>query len=178
MHCGFGRKIKAPTKCLKSCVDVNPKEYDCFLSYRVATNQALVERLYWCLRSEGLNPFFDKECLVLGEGWKEQFLRGLRSSRYFVACTSADGLTSARDRTRDHSEDNVLLEYQMALEINEKRNLAKKPEFIVPILIAKADGNALVKFRDFSESFYSDSVAPIESPAQESSHSVPGEYVC
>ena len=144
-------------------------EYDCFLNYRVRTDQKMVELLCSKLLNAGLKPFFDKECLVPGEGWKVGFLRGLQASSCFVACMSSDGLEQARDLYIDHSKDNVLLEYEMALAINEDRMKKNHPEFVIPLLVGKSDGRSLSKFRDFDLTFYADSVVAVKKEIDTSS---------
>ena len=133
------------------------KQFDCFLNYRRDTEGVIAETLYFALKAEGLNPFLDKMCLK-NEDWKDGFLRGLANSSVFVALISVDGLAPVRDVNKDHSKDNVLLEYQMALDINDARRNAGKPEFIVPVLIAKDAGGGLFPFRDFSASLYSNKI--------------------
>ena len=44
--------------------------FDCFINYRVATDQNTAEKLYYALRDLGLYPFFDKKCLKNGMDWK------------------------------------------------------------------------------------------------------------
>ncbi len=51
-------------------------KYDCFISYRVATDQPLAQELYFRLKVLGIFAFWDKECLKNGESWKDGFLNG------------------------------------------------------------------------------------------------------
>jgi hypothetical protein len=92
-------------------------KYDCFLNYRVNADKDIAEKLFYMLKAAGIYAFFDKECLKKGEEWKEGFLAGLKNSRSFVALISRNCLSSVRDSKRDHSYDNVLLEYETALKI-------------------------------------------------------------
>ena len=50
-------------------VDKNPQSvpFDCFLSYRVATDKDVAEKCYLYLKSEGYKPYLDKKCLVNGK---------------------------------------------------------------------------------------------------------------
>lgn len=50
--------------------------FDVFLSYRVAADALLVERIYLYLKSKGIHAFWDKESLKKGQGWKEGFVSG------------------------------------------------------------------------------------------------------
>jgi hypothetical protein len=50
--------------------------YDCFLSYRVASDASTALLLYYALRGEGCHAFLDRQCLVDGENWKSGFLKG------------------------------------------------------------------------------------------------------
>ncbi len=51
-------------------------KYDCFISYRVATNQDMAKELYFQLKVLGIHAFWDKACLKNGESWKDGFLNG------------------------------------------------------------------------------------------------------
>ena len=167
--------VAALARIIKQCISdseaagIPPKEYDCFLSYRVKADHHTAELLYAKLRDTdvGIKPFLDKQCLRTGEDWKMGFLRGLKSSSVFVALVSSDALAPVRDFEKDHTFDNVLLEYQMALEINDARKRAGKPEYIVPVLVAKEESEGRIKkFRDFDPSLYSDSITAQESPEE------------
>jgi hypothetical protein len=92
-------------------------EYDCFISYRVATDADLAEKLYYALLSKGYRPYLDKKCLEDGIDWKTGFRQGLIKSRFFLPLISRKGLTNIRDPAKDHSHDNVLLEYEIALKV-------------------------------------------------------------
>ena len=77
---------------------------------------------------------------------------------------SRAALTNVRDFSRDHSRDNVLLEYQAAI----SRVDAETPgdHFgILPILIGDRVGDVLTGFSDFNPSLYSDSVMTSGTPA-------------
>ncbi|CAM9753702.1 unnamed protein product, partial [Ectocarpus fasciculatus] len=165
--------VAALARSIKQCIGeseaagVPRKEFDCFLSYRVAAEKVTADLLYSKLRDidVGIKPFLDKHCLKTGEDWKVGFLRGLDASSVFVALVSSDALAPVRDFEADHTYDNVLLEYQMALEINDARKQAGKPEYIVPVLVAKDEGDGRIKkFTDFYASMYSDSITAKDSP--------------
>ena len=134
------------------------KTFHCFLSYRVRTDADLVEKLYYALKAAGLNPFMDKYCLVDGQGWKEGFIDGLQRSETFVAVVSSDGLAPLRDITIDHSGDNVLLEYEIALKINAAQIQAGHHDFVIPLLVGRYIDGALHKFDKFDTSLYASDI--------------------
>ena len=121
-----------------SCCDIGYGDgvtrYDCFLNYRVLADLDLAEKLYWQLRAKGAFPFWDFTCLRDGEHWRQGFLRGLQSSRSFVAVMSRQTLEPMRRLDVDHSKDNVLLEYETALRIKE---VVGRPNYIIPLLVGE-----------------------------------------
>lgn len=56
------------------CDGVN--EYDCFISYRVATDLDVAETIYNYLKEKNIQPFWDKKCLTPGLPWKQGFMQG------------------------------------------------------------------------------------------------------
>jgi len=50
--------------------------FDCFISYRVAADKDIAEKIYYILSSKGLCPFLDKVKLQDGFEWKDGFLQG------------------------------------------------------------------------------------------------------
>jgi len=137
----------------------NHEHYDCFINYRVSSDKDVAEKLYYQLKLLGLNPFFDKFCLKPGFDWKAGFMEGLNRSRTFIALMSARGLEPCRDFAKNHSHDNVLLEYQTALFLN-KATGTDSEDFILPVLVGELEGNSLHKFCDFNKALYSDRVIP------------------
>jgi hypothetical protein len=126
--------------------------YSCFISYRVSTDQPLAELLYEKLRMRGHNPFMDKFCLADGEPWERGFRLGLARCRVFLPLMSSAGLAPLRDMTRNHSLDNVLLEYQIALGLlsgDGEDDNSSASFHIYPVLVGARDGNTLVEFNDF-----------------------------
>jgi len=137
--------------------------FDVFLSYRVASDRDVAEKLYWMLKAKNIHAFFDKECLVFGEPWKTGFLTGLKNSKKFVAILSRKGLERVRDFNADHANDSVLLELETAIKIREDR--AKKGEdksYILPLLVGENLGDGL--YQDFSNQMspqlYPDTITP------------------
>jgi hypothetical protein len=68
------------------CDGVN--EYDCFISYRVASDVDVAEALYNYLKSKNIQPFWDKKCLTPGLPWKQGFMQGkvMRCLHNYVLC--------------------------------------------------------------------------------------------
>jgi hypothetical protein len=91
----------------------NTYQYHCFLSYR-RSDFHTVNTFYFALISQGLDVFLDTVAIKQGDDWVEGFLRGLYNSRLFVPMISSQGLEKARI-VEDHTEDNLLLEFQTAL---------------------------------------------------------------
>jgi hypothetical protein len=142
--------------------------FDCFISYRVATDAHLAESLCDKLRLKGYTPFLDKKCLPPGQEWRDNFTRALMRSRVFLPLISVAGLQQCEDITRDHRKDSVLLEYQIALDkrgdrlmsiAGEDRSAEGREHLdIYPILVGTSSGDVLTRF-SFGRA-YSDSVQP------------------
>ena len=144
-------------------------KFDCFINYRVAADRRLVKELYWMLSAKGIRPYLDATCLETGKDWKVGFLNGLRSSRTFIAVISRKALERPRMLEVDHSTDNVLLEYEMALKLAEELEKVGRTQFIIPLLVGEYETTisgrqALCKFSDHNEKLYSPSVGPIDAP--------------
>jgi len=108
-----------------------PPEFDVFLSYRVSSDSAHVEILYNLLTGMGLKVWWDKMCLGKGISWEEGFCDGLLKSRSFVPLLSRGALKNFETLTLGSWCDNVLLEYNLALELRE-RGLV---EFVYPAFL-------------------------------------------
>lgn len=86
--------VAALARSIKQCIaeseaaGVPRKEFDCFLSYRIAA-----DLLYFKLRDidVGKMPVLDQHCLKMGEDWKVGFQRGLNSSSVCVALARVKG---------------------------------------------------------------------------------------
>ena len=59
---------------------------------------------------------------------------GLRRSNCFIAVISKSALAKVRDASQDHTNDNVLLEYETAIQI---MNSTNNPKFICPIHVGE-----------------------------------------
>ena len=125
---------------------VSEYKYDLFLSYRVSSDVELVEKLYDKITRQfpELRVFWDKRALVLGEAWGQGFGEAITNSR-MVALVMSRGTFSCKHGKdckdcpenvarldRDPSYlDNVILEYDLALEMFEVGRVHK----IVPVLV-------------------------------------------
>jgi serine/threonine protein kinase len=112
-------------------------EYDLFLSYRVKDDLIHVEKFYNQLKSLGLNVWWDKKCLKDGENWEQGFCDGLVSSDNFICILSKGALSNLPGLKEDSNCDNLLLEWQLAEELKERRMIEKK----FPIFIGDNDGS-------------------------------------
>lgn len=140
-------------------------KFDCFINYRVAADADIAEMVYLYLKTEGVHAYLDKKCLKDAMKWKEGFLTGLTSSKCFVALISRAGLTQVRNFATDHTYDNVLLEYETALNV---MAATANPKFICPILVgALAGAGNLVKFTDFNPALYADQIGAVLEPSEE-----------
>jgi len=92
------------------------KPYDCFLSYRVATDRAQTEALYAALTALGLKVWYDRKCLKTGQKWEDGFVDGLLDSVIVVPVLSC-GVLESMAALKKRSKDNVLLEHAFALEL-------------------------------------------------------------
>ena len=106
-----------------------------------------------------------------GQYWKEGFIHGIKKSKYFLPFISKAGIATkpnnCKDFLRDHSMDNVLIEYETALHI--ARN-TRDTSFICPIVVGcyrkltnKEDDTVtveegLIKYGDFDASKFSMSI--------------------
>lgn len=126
------------------------KKWDIFLSYRVSADQDLVKELYWQLchrtvvaggKERKLRVFWDRECLKTGERWEEGFADAICSCHLVVLVMSRatfvmDGSHNVTELTEDSRCDNVLLEYNLALELDKLNNTA-----IMPLFVGDKDGS-------------------------------------
>ena len=109
-------------------------KYDVFLSYRVAADQDVAEKLYDKLTVKGFFPFLDKFKLKSGMDWKEGFLEGLKNSLCFVSLVSQKALACCKDKTKNHAYDNVLIEIQTALDY---QSASGNKAYIIPVGIGE-----------------------------------------
>jgi hypothetical protein len=99
----------------------------------VASDADLVERLYYRLRAESVDVWWDKLCLPAGQPWEQGFADGLCSSDVFVSVLSKTALAPFAQLTAASACDNVLLEQQLALELYKRGDLRA----IYPVLVGE-----------------------------------------
>ncbi|KAI9330898.1 hypothetical protein DFJ73DRAFT_963861 [Zopfochytrium polystomum] len=90
-------------------------QFDCFISYRVASEALLAQELRLHLMKRGLKVFLDQENLKDGENWQSGFVTGLKSSRVVLLLVSAAALDPRRVARSVSAVDNVLLEWETAM---------------------------------------------------------------
>ena len=136
-------------------------EWDIFLSYRVKADLDLVKELYWQLRNmtiaengktRPLLVFWDKECLKFGERWDDGYAKAICCSHLVVLVMSRntfqmEGHHDVGTLTEDAKADNVLVEYELALCLNEMHDTA-----IMPLFVGDKDAKGRGKYSHFFES--------------------------
>ena len=98
------------------------------------TDSELVERLYDKLRAEGVDVWWDKKCLPRGQNWEQGFVDALSQSDIFVPVLSKKALAPFASLTNISGCDNVLLEYQLALDLKERDG---KKRAILPVFVGE-----------------------------------------
>ena len=119
--------------------------WDVFLSYRVDADQGVVKELYWQLcnlivveggKERKLHVFWDRECLKAGERWEEGFAAAISNCHLVVVVMSRHAFAMDGKRhnvaalTETSNCDNVVLEYNLALELNRLKGTAIMPLFV------------------------------------------------
>jgi hypothetical protein len=126
-------------------------EYDFFISYRKSSEQDLANQLYFAINERlhdnardypNLNCFVDSKCLVPGENWKEGYKEALKNSSVIIMLISEAAVSSFKKIT-EQTEDNVLHEWEMAIEYNKTMEKA-----ILPIFVDRLEGaNNISRFK-------------------------------
>ncbi len=121
-------------------------KWDLFISYRVASDSDLVEKLYDKIKKDHptMKVFLDKRELLLGEAWDQGFADAITHSRAVVLVMSRGTFSCPHGKTcvkcpnnvarlehNPDAEDNVILEYDLALEMFEMGRVKK----IIPLLV-------------------------------------------
>jgi len=145
-------KGKKKYKCKKH----KKRKHDVFINYRVATDKDLALKLFLSLSSEkrsdgkSYQPYLDVQCLNDGEDWEMGFLYGLQGAAVALLLISDDGLK--RIEGANEHQDNVLLEFEKALEKMEHDEM-----IVLPLFVGKnVDGGLFKKFSNFPGSQYPD----------------------
>ena len=142
----------------------DPPTFDVFLSYRVDSDSDHVEMMYNALTEQGLKVWWDKLCLLPGQPWEEGFCDGLVNSSCFVCLLSRNAINHPDKAWQNFCKleagsrcDNVLLEWRLALELQERRMI----EGVYPILIGDKssmsssdddDGAKVVQYSEYQSS--------------------------
>jgi serine/threonine protein kinase len=108
--------------------------FDIFLSYRVASDTAHVEKLYDLLTARGLRVWWDARCLEPGRDWEEGFSEGLAASATIACVLSPGACENLLTLAPDSRCDNVLLEHRLALELQSMGMLGA----VTPVLLNAA----------------------------------------
>jgi len=139
-------------------------KWDLFISYRVMSDSDLVEKLYDKITKEhpSMKVFLDKRELLLGEAWDQGFADAITHSRAVVLVMSRGTFSCPHGKTcvkcpnnvarlehNPDAEDNVILEYDLALEMFEMGRVKR----IVPLFVGDQDddnrlGNMYLDFFD------------------------------
>eukprot|EP01035_Chromulina_nebulosa_P020225 gene20225-26255_t len=109
------------------------------------------DKIYELFTSQGLKVWLDRKSLLPGKNWEEGFSDGLVKSRILVPIISRNSLnhpTNHRSNVtllhEDSPCDNVLLEYELGLELKERGLITQ----IYPILFGDYDEN-LNEYSDY-----------------------------
>lgn len=114
----------------------DPAAFDCFISYRVDSEEKLVDKLELLLRARGIKVWRDKTNLQNGVSWEIGFCDGLVKSRVFKPILSRRGIKDKFDKLTEASGcDNVQLEHRLALELSQRGFT----ERIFPIFVGDVD---------------------------------------
>ncbi len=112
-------------------------------------------------------PFLDKFKLKNGMPWKDGFLQGLKGSKCFVSLISRGALALCRDKSRNHTWDNYLLEIETALR---HKQASGNVGYIVPLHIGemlKVEGRTVLgRFDDFAGGLYADTIEGSAEPSR------------
>jgi Ca2+-binding EF-hand superfamily protein len=141
-------------------------KWDLFISYRVTSDSDLVEKLYDKIMQKHptMRVFLDKRKLVLGEAWDQGFADAITHSRVVVLVMSRGTFSCPHGKTcvkcpnnvarlehNPDAEDNVILEYDLALEMFEMGRVKR----IVPLFIGDQDDDSRLgnMYLDFFDKF-------------------------
>jgi len=99
---------------------------------------------YEALTAKGLEVWWDRKCLLAGQNWESGFCKGLVCSATFVALISRGAINNESNDRNNFEKllsispcDNVLLEWQLALELQERGMI----EGVYPVMIGDPNGS-------------------------------------
>jgi len=130
-------------------------EFDVFISYRVATEKDVAEKIVFRLESQkpsGLKCWWDNKDLEGGVSWMDGVCGGLRKATHFVPLLSRQSLNPIKSLNSD-AMDNMLMEIETAVDM-----MDTNPGFVIPLCIGEyirveEDSRlALLKFGEFDAS--------------------------
>ena len=115
--------------------EVITRDFDVFISYRVATDLPHVETLHRLLQKAGLKVWWDKTSLEPGEPWDIAAFKGMLKSKIFIPLVSRGSLQRMATLDKGAACDNMYLEFVLALELRERGSLDK----IFPLMLGDID---------------------------------------
>ncbi|TPX35798.1 hypothetical protein SmJEL517_g01999 [Synchytrium microbalum] len=124
------------------------KAHSFFISYRVSSDSLSAKLLWYELRNNELHGYLDEECLQPSMSFEASFLAGLLRSRIIVLIVSKHAILPFREA--DKKPDNMLLEWENALEAKNS-----KQSRVYPVFVASQDKQGKwVEFTDFDISVF------------------------
>jgi hypothetical protein len=137
-----------------TCARHSHHRHEMFINYRASTEKELAILLDDALSarcsiktSAGNRPprvFLDQKCSKCAKNWRHSFVNGISHCKIIILLISPGGLEGIK--TANVHEDNVLLEYELALDL-EKRGAA----FILPLFVEGTGGASFPKADDFPD---------------------------
>jgi len=99
-------------------------KYDAFISYRVKPDASQARLLSDCLGMQSMTEqgrapavFLDQKSLVAGQRWDVSFATALANSTTVIPFISRGTLDTMVEKVQQGSQDNVLLEWSLAIEV-------------------------------------------------------------
>ena len=103
-------------------------KYDAFISYRVKPDASQARLLSDCLGMQSMTEqgrapavFLDQKSLVAGQRWDVSFATALANSTTVIPFISRGTLDTMVDKVQQGSQDNVLLEWSLAIEVRARQ---------------------------------------------------------
>ncbi|KAJ3279771.1 GTP-binding protein Rho1 [Borealophlyctis nickersoniae] len=109
-----------------------------FISYRVHPDGALSQILCLFLQAKGYNVYLDRDCLIPGHDYKDQFLMGLNHSRMILLLITEAALEGFKTAHTTKGGDNVLLEWEHAIKLMDRVGTDTTTR-VLPIFVGHRD---------------------------------------
>ncbi|KAI9358554.1 hypothetical protein DFJ73DRAFT_906047 [Zopfochytrium polystomum] len=145
--------------------------------YRQSTESQVARELFWQMdkilnnerafylggihpqesKYDGLHPFLDAFCLAAGEDWEQNFMSALYHSGVHILLCSEKAMEHMRKA--DETPDNVLLEWELALQMKEEHGCDVLPVFLSERAKVPFNGTnrpAIILFNKFDASDFPD----------------------